>query len=217
MSSLYKRVFTVILITASIGCSSVSYGQANADEKDVFAAGVGFGGGLGGPGISYNLLPNYSGTITPGLLITYEHVFTKQFGIGGMASMANASLTASNLPYAIYDSYGNLIQKGTLTDNSKGTYIGIAARSLFHFKGSDNFDPYVGVIFGYTLTSFSSTVTTSQGSYPESSFYPGILFGAVAGLRFYVTKSIGIWAEVGYSGVPDYLANIGIAYKLTRF
>ena len=198
--------------------ASVSNGQVIATiDKDVFAAGVGFGGGLGAPGISYNIVPDHSANVAPAIIVSYEHIFEGTFGISGYLNYSSANLSASNLPYSVYNALGSVVQSGTLSDKANGSYINLAARGLYHFKTKDNIELYAGVVFGYSFTTYSSTVTTSQGSYPTSSFYPGIIFGAVAGLRVYVTKQVGLWAELGYSGMPNYLAGVGVAYRLGRF
>ncbi|HSY75474.1 MAG TPA: hypothetical protein VK890_01380 [Bacteroidia bacterium] len=209
-----------------IGLGVNSFGQdatggasssSPADEMDFFGLGVGYGGGLGGPGVSYSLLPNYSGTTSLGIMATYEHKFAKQFGIGASFSYASGSYTGNNIPYSIIDPFGNPVASGNLTNKINASYIGLAARPLYHFKGSKSFDPYAGILFGFTFTSMSSTTTSAQGTYSSSEFYPGILVGAVVGGRFAVSKKILIWLELSYSGMPDYLANIGVAYKLSKF
>ncbi len=223
---IYKGFFKPFLVLLFVGFSSVSFGQeasgnsagsSPADEMDIFGLGVGYGGGLGGPGVSYSLLPNYSGTTSPGFMLSYEHKFAKQFGIGASFSVASASYTGNNIPYNIIDPFGKPLGSGNLNNKVNATYLGLASRPLYHFKGSDKFDPYGGLIFGFTFTSMSSSTTTNQGTYNSHEFYPGILFGVVAGGRYAVSKKILIWLELSYSGMPDYLANIGVAYKLTRF
>ncbi|HWY99229.1 MAG TPA: hypothetical protein VNY36_09095, partial [Bacteroidia bacterium] len=150
-------------------------------------------------------------------MATYEHKFAKQFGIGASFSFATASYTGNNIPYSIIDPFGKPLASGNLNNKVNATYMGLAARPLYHFKGTPKFDPYAGLLFGFTFTSMSSSTTSAQGTYNSSEFYPGILVGVVAGGRFAVSKKILIWLELSYSGMPDYLANIGVAYKLTKF
>src|SRR6185312_5631734 len=179
-----KRNFFVLLLIALIGNISICLGQESTeraaspsplDVKNIFGLGAGYGGGLGGPGIGYNVMSVYSGTIAPGIMLTYEHTFTKRFGLGASASFSSATVSASNVPYTIDTS--QQLTSGTFNDKIHGTYIGLAARGIYHFKGSKKFDPYAGFIGGVTFTKLSSTVTTAQGTYPSHEFFPGILTG----------------------------------------
>ncbi len=218
MCAVSNRYLVAIVFLLLFGTLSVSNAQSTVIDRDAVAAGVGFGGGLGAPAISYNLVPDHSVNVAPAIILSYEHVFEGVFGISGYLNYSSANLSASNLPYSVYNALGSVVQNGTLSDKAHGSYINLAARGLYHFKKTpDNVEVYTGLVFGYSFTSYSSTVTTSQGSYPTSSFYPGIIFGAVAGIKVYFQKQYGLWAELGYSGMPNYLASVGVAYKLGSF
>lgn len=212
---IYKRLFTAFLVIGYTLTSGFLFAQPNRTQNIIFGIGGGFGGGLGGPGISYNLLPGYSGSISPGFMATFEETSTPKFGMGAVVSYSAANMTASNIDYPA-DPITNR-PAGVFNDNIKAKYIGLGARASYHFKGSYRFDPYIGIVGGFTLTSLSSTVSNSQGSYYTHSFYPGMLLGAYAGARIYFSDQFGMWVEAGYSGMPDYLANIGVAYKISRW
>jgi len=218
-----KPFLYLFLVIALITNSSICYGQASSeaqagpsplDIKNVFGLGMGYGGGLGGPGIGYNLLPGYSGSISPGIMLTYEHTFTKRFGIGASFSFSAASSSVTNVPYTIDTTMH--YTSGTFNNSITGTYMSFAARGLYHFKGTKKFDPYCGFVGGVTLTKLNSTVTTIDGTYTSHFFFPGILTGVIVGAKYFFNDTIGAWAEAGYSGAPDYLLNIGVAYKLKK-
>ncbi|HTB07217.1 MAG TPA: outer membrane beta-barrel protein [Bacteroidia bacterium] len=205
-------VLIVLLFSSNLLRSQNPSPPAYFKETNIVGIGVGFGGGLGGPGISYDLLPGYTGTMSPGIMATYELKFDRHWGIGLVMSFSSATYTNDNMTYVL-DSAGSKYNK-TFTDKITATYIGLAGKAYYHFGATGKFDPYGALILGYTFTLSSSNTTYQQVSYPSSSAYPGILVGVAVGARVFLSKKIGIWAEVGYSGVPDYLFNAGIAYNL---
>ncbi len=211
----FRRLFTVVLL-AGFFFPGNSYAQSSNTQNIIYGIGVGYGGGLGGPGISYDLLPGYSGSVSPGFMATCEQTFNKSFGMGAVLSYSGASMSAINIDYPA----DPLTQRpaGTFNDKITARYIGLGARVAYHFKSrSHKVDTYIGAIGGFTFTSLSSTVSNTQGSYYTHSFFPGMLLGAYAGARIYFSDQFGMWIEAGYSGMPDYLANIGVAYKISRW
>jgi hypothetical protein len=220
MNTLIKRLhFSRLILLAFLFNGMVVHAQnpsppAYFKEKNVLGIGIGFGGGLGGPGIAYDLLPGYTGTLTPGLMLSYELNFDKHWGVGAIMSFSSATYTNNNMTY-VYDSAGTKYNR-TFSDKISATYMGLAGKAYYHLGAKGKFDPYFAIIAGYTFTISSSNTTFQNVTYPSHSAYPGILIGVAAGARVFVSKQIGFWAELGYSGVPDYLFNAGVAYNLVK-
>ncbi len=201
-----------------MGLAPASQGQASADLANIMSIGGSYGGGLGAPGISYNLLPNYAGTISPGAVLNYEAKIGLTFGIGTQVTFASANVTGNNIPYNIADPTGNQYAAGTVTDKVSGLYFGVAARPTYHFNLGSRIDPYMGLTLGFTITSESSTISSPTiGSFNTQDTYAGVLLGGFIGMRIYITKNVGIWLEAGYAGIPSYLGNAGVFYQLTHF
>jgi len=92
--------------------------------------------------------------------------------------------------------------------------IGIGARAMYHFNFLENLDIYAGITLGYVIQSASITYGTG---YPPGYSASGInsksffLWGSNIGARYFFTDLIGVYAEVGYSGL-QYL-NAGLSLK----
>jgi len=91
---------------------------------------------------------------------------------------------------------GYLLRKsnGNISFNV-GDFI-IGPRGLFHYQFVDKLDTYAGLLIGYDVVSFSKTDET----YPltGSGFYSAFFIGA----RYYITKNIGVFGELGYGVSP---------------
>ncbi len=186
--------------------SSDTYGEA----CDVFGLGVTYGGGLGAPFISYDLLPGYSGGTSIGGMATYEHLFSKKLGLGLAASYSNASYNAViNYPAGV--SY----PAGTVNDTKKGGYIGLGGRFIYHFSGH-RLEPYIGAVSGITLTSLYSE-TYSPGNptvFTGRVLFGGVLIGILAGIEYHASNYFSVKLECNYSGVPNYLGGISLNYRI---
>lgn len=138
-----------------------------------------------------NIGVGFGGTFGMPIGISYEHGFSDK--ISGGAYVGYASKT-ENLVFADY----------------KWTYMLGAARASYHFNFNvENLDPYLGVILGYNYAKgewdgggSNAWATPSAG---------GVVYGGHAGVRYFFSPKIGIFAEVGY-GLGN--ANAGIAFKL---
>ena len=120
--------------------------------------------------------------------LSFEHGFSDKISGGAYAAYASKTTPTG---------FGDF----------KYTYILTAARASYHFDfGVEKLDPYLGVILGYNI---ASAKWTGTGAVPASSA-GGFIYGGHAGARYYLSDSIGIFAEAGY-GVGN--LNAGIAFK----
>ena len=214
----YKKFLSPLLAILFIGLSFNSYSQASSDAADLLGLGVGYGGGLGAPGISYNLLPNYTGTAAPSITASYERKFSRQFGLGLALDYTSAMYTGNNIPFSIADPNNTTVSSGTVTDKVAGTYFGLGARLVYHLSAGDKFDPYAGLLLGITVTSASHTISSdSTSTFITHETFAGILLGGFIGVRYFVSDQVAIYVEGDYIGMPSYLGNIGITYQISHF
>ena len=218
MHTFYKKLFRPLLAILFIGLSFNSYSQASSDAADLLGLGVGYGGGLGAPGISYNLLNGYTGTASPSIAASYERKFSRHFGLGLALDYASAMYTGNNIPYNIADPNNTTVSSGTVTDKVSGTYFGLGARIVYHLSAGNTFDPYAGLLLGVTVTSESHNISSdSTGTFVTHDTFAGILLGGFIGIRCYVSDQVAIYIEGDYIGMPSYLGNIGITYQINHF
>lgn len=86
--------------------------------------------------------------------------------------------------------------------------LGIGVRGMYHFNFLKNLDTYAGLTLGYVIQSFDGGDYVGS-AYEGASFF---LFGANIGARYFFTKNIGAYVEVGYSGLQ--FASLGLSIKL---
>lgn len=94
--------------------------------------------------------------------------------------------------------------------------ISIAFRASYYYSGVERWNFYAGILTGYNIQSGSTNWSNKEDeakfgniSHPDS----GLLLGVVAGVRYELSDSLGIFAEGGY-GLSR--ASIGVAYKFNR-
>lgn len=194
----------------SSGSSGSSGDGAWAQGTNVIGVGVGFGGGLD----SYSYLGGWSTSASPGFMLSYEHGINEHWGIGLAVTYATSSLTGPtetdyNLTTGVPFTY---------VDSWKFTATGIIIRGAYHFTVNSKFDPYVGLGLGYF--DFSAKYTDNDPNDALNPYYVepsvslgGAAFTAFVGARYYVASSVGIWAELGYTGYAGNLINLGLNFK----
>jgi hypothetical protein len=94
--------------------------------------------------------------------------------------------------------------------------IGFGVRGAYHFNFVQNLDTYAGLTLGYII----QTANVKYGSLYDTSNipridYPGVssfLFGANIGARYFFTKNIGAYLELGYSGLQVISAGLSVKF-----
>ena len=112
---------------------------------------------------------------------------------------ATASLTAWERSIA----FGRF--KATYTD------VGFGLRGAYHFNLVKNLDTYAGLILGYVVQTVSPNNDIVKTFNPATSFF---MYSSNIGARYFFTKSIGVYVEVGYSNLLSQIANVGLSVKL---
>ena len=150
------------------------------------SGGYGFGAGDGLLNLGIGLTNYYSNRMPVGL--SYEYGFTDDISAG-----------------AQFDYMG-----GGTTYYYTVTYLG--ARGSYHFNrllnlNEEKFDLYAGVGLGYQSWRPTSDFYRSYYTYNS-----GLFFNYFAGGKYYFTKKVGAFVELGYTGISS--SRIGLSLKL---
>ncbi|MDR3336265.1 MAG: hypothetical protein LBT16_03575 [Treponema sp.] len=116
---------------------------------------------------------------------------------------------------AALSTWGYETSAGIPNSEIKVTYtnIGFGVRGQYHFNFLKNLDAYAGLTLGYVIQTADVKYGSAYGNIGKPA-YAGIsffLFGANIGARYFFTKNIGVYAELGYSGLQ--IASAGLSLK----
>lgn len=192
-----KKISTAAFFLALLFTATV---QAQDYAKFNFSAGLG-------------LVPTFvadgANVTTPPLTFKASYQVTPSFSLGAFAGYSNST---SASPYLISD--GQLAQM-----NNKQFLTGLRAEVRKNFDGK--FDMYGGGMFGLNHTETKEVdsqtgATIDRDPYAPTPFNPNapksqLLYSGFVGGTYYLTKGIGLFAEVGY-GVS--LLNTGITIRI---
>lgn len=155
------------------------------------------------PGIGYGLIGTVGEVEIPPFSLNLEVAGNSEWSIGGYVGYASAKET--------YLSSGNTGGWWTLPDwGFKATYLIFGGRLNYHMNTeSEKVDTYAGVMLGYNAVSLS----VWGGGDPSRQLLgaSGVLYGGQAGIRYYLSPALGVFAEAGY-GVSYVTA--GLSLKL---
>jgi hypothetical protein len=182
-----KLVFVLIL-------AAVVAGGAFAQEKkwyNSYADGIEGSTFLINAGVGFGLLP-YKLSLPP-ISASVEYMLGKiPLSLGGYFGIAGYNEESGSYTYS-------------------GTMIGIGARAAWHFNFLENLDTYAGLNLGWMIWNETSEWnwlgSKTKTDYDYSTFYYAFNIGA----RYFFTKNIGAYIELGYS--PISVASIGLALK----
>jgi len=178
-----------LLIVSLLICSQ-SFAAEPAFDKGSNVIGLGLG-----VGVDYgNYYGTYTGkSVSPTLLLTYDHGFFSEIGPGTIGIGAVLAYKSSS-----YKSY----YRGDLKKYRNSSMI-IGVRGTYHLtllKDKNNkFDPYAGVTFGIRINddNYYDDYYSTYGyyySYNKTSPVAGVFIGA----HYNFMPAFGVFAEVGY-------------------
>jgi len=85
---------------------------------------------------------------------------------------------------------------------------------MYHFNFYKNLDVYAGLVLGYVIQ--GANVTYGSGYNPSNApNYKGasfFLWGVNSGLRYFFTDNIGVYSELGYSGLLYFSAGLSMKF-----
>ncbi|OFY84827.1 MAG: hypothetical protein A3F72_19510 [Bacteroidetes bacterium RIFCSPLOWO2_12_FULL_35_15] len=210
------HLFRALLVLAIItGNNFHLKSQAYATKQSFITAGYGF------PSLYYsdvkNALEGYkkdyqtnSSRFTYDLkgygpiLLKYEYALTSIVGIGASFGYWNINYT-QNFYY-----HPSGIGQEAIT-NYRYSSFSAGARLNFHFGTKDKLDPYAGIAGGFTKNTEKITYITGNIG-PKCIFdNPSIYFALTGGLKYYFTKNIGAYCELGYD--KGAVLQAGLAFK----
>ncbi|MCB0795331.1 MAG: hypothetical protein KDB88_11395 [Flavobacteriales bacterium] len=180
-----KRFILVPALCALFTLNSAGQSFQGGDNN------VGLGLGIGG---FYAVASSYT-AVSPVLSLQYDRgtdipVGPGVLGIGG---------------YFAFKQLRYFSENPTFTYDQRWTYIMFGVRGTYHWNswhGNDRLDTYAGVGLGYNVVSYKDRsvyddnvsrsvygLSSAAGSSPRGSLF--------AGVRYYFTESIGVYAEAG--------------------
>lgn len=205
------RIITVLMLIAF--APSKINAQAYNEKQSVVTVGYGF------PNLYKNILKvslqnSYYGYTDVNLttkvtgfgpfFIKYEYALTKLIGVGASVGYWSTKFTQSyHYQSSVYNPNSGNYYTANYTDvmDYKVSSLSAGARLNFHFGTQEKLDPYAGIAAGYTNTVYRLTQTSDNPDYISYPAYTGrgipVYFAITAGLRYYFTKNIGAYAELG--------------------
>ncbi|MFA8301214.1 MAG: hypothetical protein ACEPOV_13690 [Hyphomicrobiales bacterium] len=175
-----------------LGTVSVSKAQVFVKTDHVLSVGLGVGG--------TNLYSgsNYSMRIPP-LNASYEVALTNQWSLGATLGIAGSRYQYFSNNNGIHYDY-----------DYNYTYILVGARGAYHFYTDYTWDVYAGASLGLNIVSgnWNSTV---PGYVNYSTDQTGVYFGLFAGARYFFSRNVAAFAELGYNIGT---LNLGVSFRL---
>jgi hypothetical protein len=92
-----------------------------------------------------------------------------------------------------------------------GTMMGIGARAAWHFNFAKNLDTYVGLNLGWMIWNQTNEYTLLGRKVTTEFDYSAVYYAFNIGTRYFFTKNIGAYAELGYS--PISIISVGLSLK----
>lgn len=182
-----KKKILLVLVLATAAAGGV-FGQAwyNSYASGIEGSKIFINAGVGYVYLPYKMsLPPISGSVEYGL---------------------------SKIPLSLGAYFGITMYDGDIGGtNTKGTLMGVGARASYHFNFIKNLDPYVTLVLGWLIykQEVKKTVpVTSTMEHDLSTF----LYGFHLGTRYFFTKNIGIYAELGWDAVSIVSAGLSLKF-----
>jgi len=136
------------------------------------------------------------------------------FGLTGLGfKMSIPPITASieyaglPIPLSVGGYFGIARYKWELWGDWTRLNIAFGGRAAWHFNFVPNLDTYAGLALGYIIYSYGG----DWGTYlpPATGIFD---YGAFAGVRYFFTGIIGVYAEAGYSGLTFVSAGLSLKF-----
>ena len=173
----------IFLVVALLVIAISIRAQTYSKGTNVVSAGVGLGSSV----------LNYSGSSqTPAISLQYERGIAEAgpgvISLGGYLGFKSYKYSGQGYSY-------------------KWKYTIVGVRGSYHLTELkvENLDLYGGLMLSYNIVSYSNSLGTSTASYGSTAG-----FSAFVGGRYYFSKNIAVFAELGY-GVA--YINLGVALK----
>ena len=196
-------LFTIVLANTILFSNKISAQDNTAFEKGTIVATAGYGF----PDfqrttlrVAYN---GYSSTkvsgVGPIILKGDYGIYKFKWGhsVGGGIVIGYSSTNVNFTDY-YNDYYGYYTTRTAYTETDSYRKITIGARGSYHFFTKEKFDCYASVGLGFNINTYTQTTNNPNGYARSAVAGSGIYSAFTVGIRYYFTKNIGIYSEVGW-------------------
>ena len=191
------KKFGLILVLLVIFSTGGAFAQTWYNS---YAPGIDSGNVLINAGVGFGLLTTgYEIGIPPiSVSADFKLPIAAPITVGPLVAFASRTYSLS------FSGYG---YKFTYTD------FAIGVRGMYHFNFVKNLDAYLGLTLGYVINSGKAEYTGDWGTMgkTEPTNFSYFLWGGNLGARYFFTNNIGVYLELGYSGLQ--VAGLGLALK----
>lgn len=190
-----KKIFFTAIATVSLFCSLTAQAQSG-NGRVIFSAGYGFPNFLASTLNAFDKYENFSVSSAGPFFGKLEFMITDRVGIG--VNVAYSTVSGNFTEDSITFEGQDLIYDSKITRTS----LSVLGRLNVHFGNSEHFDPYAGIGIGYRNAHYTYTSENPNGNdYSFPGFNP-VGLDMTVGMRFYLTKNIGFYTEVGLAKAP---------------
>jgi hypothetical protein len=104
---------------------------------------------------------------------------------------------STKVGYTINNNYSPIAGVYYETDHYRTITLG--ARGSYHFFTKEKFDCYASIGLGFNINSYAQTRNNPNGYFARTATPRSALYGSfTVGIRYYFTKNIGVYSEVGW-------------------
>jgi len=203
-----NQFLSAIEVQRIIPAIAASGGKCFDENTKIINVGIGFGG------VSYykyNKGKGYDYGRTPTFSFTYEQAFKQKLGIGYLGIGAYLGYQNAHYRYDNWDYNG-----GKYYYKHNWNYFLVASRAAYHFDvlNSEKAEVYVGAIIGLRIQTYSYS-----SNHPDPYYYDfyrergntiNPAYSIFAGARWYFSKNVGFFGELGY-GIS--YTTVGMSFK----
>lgn len=200
-----KKLFLLLTASFVVLCNNTYKAQDNtAFEKGTIVATVGYGfpdlhrANLrsGYTAYSSNKVSGIGPIILKGDYGIVKFKWGHSVGAGIVIGYSSTKIVFNDFYYNY--NYGNYGVANSYTETNNYRKITIGARGTYHFYTKEKIDCYASIGLGFNVNSFSRTTTNPNGYTQAAVANSGAYSAFTAGIRYYFTKNIGVYAEAGW-------------------
>ncbi|MBP8033476.1 MAG: hypothetical protein KAZ71_02700 [Bacteroidia bacterium] len=139
----------------------------------------------------------------------YKFKWGHSVGAGIVIGFNSTSVKFTDNYYDYYNNNYNLI-----TYNETHTFrtITVGARGTYHFFTKEKLDCYASVGLGFNINSTSRTTDNPNGYTAIATARSGLYETFTVGIRYYFTKNIGVYSELGWDMSAPIQAGVALKF-----
>ena len=212
-------LFTIVLVSAILFNNKISAQDNSAFEKGTLVATAGYGFPdfhrttirAGYNGYNSTKVSGIGPIILKGDYGIVKFKWGHSVGVGIVIGYSSTKVVFNDYYYD-YNYYGYYGTRTAYTETDAYRRITIGARGTYHFFTKEKFDCYASVGLGFNINSYSQTTTNPNG-YARSTVAGSSVYEAfTVGIRYYFTKNIGVYSEVGWDMYTPIQGGVAIKF-----